>query len=604
MKAPKASSLSRKRAQARNPPSGKRRCRGTSANEPKGIDPAHRVKEYRNEPFSVANKKLFCRACREELSVKKSVVENHVKSSKHAKGKERMSKKEAEERDLAETFQKYNDDVHLRGETLPQTQQVFRVKVLKSFLRAGIPLNKIGPLRDLLEEGGYRLCDRRFLYDLIPFVVKEEEMQIKDEIKNKHVGVIFDGTTHTCEALAIILRFISDSFTVEQRLVRIQLLAKSLNVEEIARELIGVLSTSLGITSQFVVATMKDRASVNNVAIRTMKIIYQNSLDIGCFSHTLDLVGDHFKLTNLTEFVSAWLTLFSHSTKTKFLWKEQTGKAMATYSHTRWWSKWEVMQQLLLQFGDIKPFLIKNSDIGPHTRPRLLSFFEDTQKLHHLKIELAAVVDWGEPFVKATYNLEGDGPLAFTCYEAIEEVITSIQVENIPNVQAVARDISPSLTTQKRLISHAKQCIQPGLEYFNLQLNTSLKIHLIAFKASRLTNSTMIRNLNTDASSADLLKSFPFISAEEICYLKAELPAYLAKAEDLDDTIDKLSWWKSQETSLPNWCAVVKKILLVQPSSAAVERVFSLLISGFGHQQEQSLQDYIQASVMLRYNNR
>ena len=29
-----------------------------------------------------------------------------------------------------------------------------------------------------------------------------------------------------------------------------------------------------------------------------------------------------------------------------------------------------------------------------------------------LKIELVAAVDAGEPFVKATYNLEGDGPLA------------------------------------------------------------------------------------------------------------------------------------------------------------------------------------------------
>ena len=65
-------------------------------------------------------------------------------------------------------------------------------------MQAGIPLNKIGPLRELLEETGYRLCDRRFLYDLIPFVVKEEEAQIKDEIKNKHVDIIFDGTTHTC----------------------------------------------------------------------------------------------------------------------------------------------------------------------------------------------------------------------------------------------------------------------------------------------------------------------------------------------------------------------------------------------------------------------
>ena len=75
---------------------------------------------------------------------------------------------------------------------------------------------------------------------------------------------------------------------------------------------------------------------------------------------------------------------------------------------------------------------------------------------------MAAVVDWGEPFVKATYKLEADGPLAFTCYEVIQEIVTSIKVANIPNVQAVARDVSPSLTVQKTLIANAKQCIQPG----------------------------------------------------------------------------------------------------------------------------------------------
>ena len=35
-------------------------------------------------------------------------------------------------------------------------------------------------------------------------------MQIKDKIKNKHFGVIFDGRTHVSGALAIVLRFISD----------------------------------------------------------------------------------------------------------------------------------------------------------------------------------------------------------------------------------------------------------------------------------------------------------------------------------------------------------------------------------------------------------
>jgi len=44
----------------------------------------------------------------------------------------------------------------------------------------------------------------------------------------------------------------------------------------------------------------------------------------------------------------------------------------------------------------------------------------------------------------------------------------------------------------------------------------------------------------------------------------------------------------------------VKKILLV-PSSASAERVFSLL-STLSSQQESALEDYIEASVMIRYN--
>ena len=37
-------------------------------------------------------------------------------------------------------------------------------------------------------------------------------------------------------------------------------------------------------------AAMRDRASVNDVAIRTLKVVYPALLDVGCFSHTLDLV--------------------------------------------------------------------------------------------------------------------------------------------------------------------------------------------------------------------------------------------------------------------------------------------------------------------------
>ena len=59
-----------------------------------------------------------------------------------------------------------------------------------------------------------------------------------------------------------------------------------------------------------------------------------------------------------------------------------------------------------------------------------------------------------------------------------------------------------------------------------------------------------------------------------------------------------------QSDNLPHWSSAVMKVLLVQPSSAAAEQVFSILNSSFNDSQEHALVDYLQAWVMLQYNNR
>ena len=137
--------------------------------------------------------------------------------------------------------------------------------------------------------------------------------------------------------------------------------------------------------------------------------------------------------STLSEFGTAWLMLFSHSAKAKLLWKEQTGKSMPTYSPTRWSSKWEIFHQLLFQFGDVLLF-VERSDLSTTSKRKLLGILQDAPKSALLKIELAAVIDYGEPFVKETYNLEGDGPLVFTFYEEVSTIVNAIHIENIPNV--------------------------------------------------------------------------------------------------------------------------------------------------------------------------
>ena len=68
----KCPDLARKRKIKTNP-SGKKRCKGAVASEPH-VSPLTRVREYPNEFLGVVSGKLFCKACRETISVKKSVT--------------------------------------------------------------------------------------------------------------------------------------------------------------------------------------------------------------------------------------------------------------------------------------------------------------------------------------------------------------------------------------------------------------------------------------------------------------------------------------------------------------------------------------------------
>ena len=92
------------------------------------------------------------------------------------------------------------------------------------------------------------------------------------------------------------------------------------------------LSSEYGVAGNHLLAAARDRVAANSVAMHTIKILFPDVLDIGCYSHTLDHVGEHFDTPFLEEFSHSWLTFFSHSPRTRMEWKEFTGRAMATYS--------------------------------------------------------------------------------------------------------------------------------------------------------------------------------------------------------------------------------------------------------------------------------
>ena len=75
------------------------------ASDPKSVTPSQRVKQYKGENLTVSNRKLFCLACREELSVKNSVITNHIKSAKHISDKKKLEAKRKADLEIIESLQ-------------------------------------------------------------------------------------------------------------------------------------------------------------------------------------------------------------------------------------------------------------------------------------------------------------------------------------------------------------------------------------------------------------------------------------------------------------------------------------------------------------------
>jgi hypothetical protein len=93
--------------------------------------------------------------------------------------------------------------------------------------------------------------------------------------------------------------------------------------------------------------------------------------------------------------------------------------------------------------------------------------------------------------------------------------------------------------------------------------------------------------------------------------LQRDLPTYIASdtvfsnnhGDEGDFTKGILSWWKSPASEVEAWSEAARIALAMALNSAGAERVFSLLITLFGSNQDTALSDYIRVSIIFCYKN-
>ena len=81
---------------------------------------------------------------------KESIITLRNKSGKHSRGKVQLQNKSQREQDIVMALQKYDKEVHPVGETLPTEKRVYKIKVVSTFLKAGVQITKIDRFRPLL----------------------------------------------------------------------------------------------------------------------------------------------------------------------------------------------------------------------------------------------------------------------------------------------------------------------------------------------------------------------------------------------------------------------------------------------------------------------
>ena len=185
-------------------------------------------------------------------------------------------------------------------------------------------------------------------------------------------------------------------------------------------------------------------------------------------------------------------------------------------------------------------------------------------------MEPAVVIDAG-------VHLEGDGPLVFSCYERLSAVAHAVAVDHYPNTEAVSREIANcDAALLSCLIAQAKAWVRPGLKFYQKKFIVQFCDTVKAYIAVRFCCPVQVQKLRPTAATLEGFRNFPFSNNNATIANNhaREILQYIATAEGATVTCeddDNVRLWAAHRDTLPFWAAIVKKLLLLQPSSATAE---------------------------------
>ena len=248
-------------------------------------------------------------------------------------------------------------------------------------------------------------------------------------------------------------------------------------------------------------------------------------------------------------------------------------------------------------------------------------------------VNLAAVLRMSTPLVIGT-NIAKDWPGYGLCHAKITSM-GNMMSSLYPNQTRMAytvhyvidgttedleeEEIRPLLQLDMQTIAPFAAALAPGFTYLenrllgNCQASYNCQHSYEVLSVIRCFDPNYAAAHVTPAHVQGLATVTPIATRNLISQLVGELPTYLALAASApafnhasirDYTEALLLWWRRHHPTVPAWAEAARIAFALSSTSAASERVFSLVEGMFGRDQVTALADQLQGAVMLRYNKR
>ena len=247
----------------------------------------------------------------------------------------------------------------------------------------------------------------------------------------------------------------------------------------------------------------------------------------GCLSHTLTHVGDKNEFVAVNDFVAP-LTTMAFSTNARACFKQHFGETMVRFQNVRWYIKYEMVKQVLLNYPRLDPWVLDCELHGhaPESTAKLRAVMAAASQT--LQLEMCMLVDGIDLFVRITYDLEADTMLTFKVHDKLQTLVQHVALvrgggAGAPNTRAVATrlvdlNFPHALQADKdlrvtQLIDEQLLKLEPCFLYFEEKL-VQLAPSLVVFKAAKLFHPYNIDAMGANADAVDiLLQNIPLIDA-------------------------------------------------------------------------------------------